>query len=124
MTAFERECFNALTSTIGNQYYIFAQIHLDALLEHKIRGQSWIGARARISQKSVDFVLCDKNSLKTILAIELDDSTHDIFERQQRDREVETILMDADIPLLRIPHEKRGDQAWMQNQIADLLRKS
>jgi very-short-patch-repair endonuclease len=40
--------------------------------------------------------------LSPILAIELDDMSHERSDRQERDREVERILKDANMPLLRI----------------------
>lgn len=41
------------------------------------------------------------------MAIELDDSTHENEDRQERDREVERILKEAGLPLLRF--ENHGD---------------
>lgn len=105
LTQPERDCFNALLRTVGNQYHVFPQIHLASILEHKIRGQNWNGAFRHIDEKSVDFVLCDKERLSPVLAIELDDRTHERSDRQERDREVERILLEANLPLLRLKHE-------------------
>ncbi len=105
MTESEGECFKALFGVVGDKYYIFPQVHLPAFLDHKIKnGQYWQGAFRHIDEKSVDFVLCDKQNLSPKLAIELDDWSHERYDRQERDREVERILKDAGMPLLRIPH--------------------
>jgi very-short-patch-repair endonuclease len=61
---------------------------------------------AHINRKSVDFVLCDKAYISPKLAIELDDKSHERPDRQERDKEVERILSDAGVPLLRL--ESRG----------------
>jgi very-short-patch-repair endonuclease len=102
MTQSERECFYVLHKIIGDTYYIFPQIHLSSFLEHKIKGQSWFGAFKHINEKSVDFILCDKQNLSIRLAIELDDKSHELETRKERDREVERILKSAGMPLLRI----------------------
>lgn len=106
MTKSEREFFEVLNSAVGGRYYIFPQVHLPTLFEHKIKGQDWRGAFSHISQKSVDFVLCDKGKISPVLAIELDDKTHDRPERIERDKEVERIFENTELPLLRLRGNK------------------
>ena len=109
MTESERKCFIVLLQAVGDKYYVFPQIHLPTFLNHKIVGQNWNGAFRHIDEKSVDFVLCDKEKLCPILAIELDDRTHELPNRQERDREVERILKFANMPLLRLEHKDISD---------------
>ncbi len=105
MTKAEHEFFDALVLSVGSDYFIFAQVHLPTLLDHKTRGQNWRAALAHINRKSVDFVLCDKKDLSPKLAIELDDQSHERADRQERDKEVERILSEAGVPLLRIENQ-------------------
>lgn len=102
MTRAEHEFYDLLISILGNEYYIFAQVHLPTLVDNKVVGQNWRGAFKHISEKSVDFVLCDKQYISPKLAIELDDSSHERQDRKERDSEVERILGDAGLPLLRL----------------------
>jgi len=102
LTRAERECYDVLVEAAGAEYRIFAQVHLPSLVDHTVRGQNWRAAFAHINRKSVDFVLCDKAYLSPKLAIELDDKSHERPDRQERDREVERILQEAGVPLLRI----------------------
>lgn len=102
LTRAEHECFDALMAVVGNDYLIFAQVHLPTLIDNKVVGQNWRAAFRHINGKSVDFVLCDKAYISPKLAIELDDKTHERPERQERDKEVESILHEAGVPLLRI----------------------
>lgn len=118
MTQAEKRCFDALVQSVGATYYIFPQIHLPNLLEHKVRGQNWRGAFRHIDEKSVDFVLCDKDKVSPILAIELDDWSHDREDRQLRDREVERIFKDAGLPLLRLKPRDSFDIAELSKEIA------
>ena len=106
LTRAEHECYDALVEAVGAEYRIFAQVHLPTLVDHTVRGQDWRAALAHINRKSVDFVLCDKAYLSPKLAIELDDKSHERLDRQERDREVERILHEANVPLLRL--ENRG----------------
>ncbi len=106
LTRAEHECYDALVEAVGTEYRIFAQVHLPTLVDHTVRGQDWRAALAHINRKSVDFVLCDKAYLSPKLAIELDDKSHERLDRQERDREVERILHEANVPLLRL--ENRG----------------
>lgn len=101
MTRTEEEFFDLLTETVFEKYYVFPQIHLSALLDHKIKGQNWKGAFAHINGKSVDHVLCDKHTLKPVYAIELDDYTHKKEDRMKRDERVEEIFANTEISLVR-----------------------
>jgi Protein of unknown function (DUF2726) len=102
MTRHEAECYKALVQAVGNEYFIFPQAHLPTFIDERLPGQSRFGARAHIHMKSVDFVLCDKENISPVLAIELDDWSHDLADRKKRDVEVERILEEAKMPLLRI----------------------
>lgn len=101
MSASEDDFFNVLTSVVGHKYLVFPQVHLSAILNEKINGQNWKTAFRSINQKSVDYVIADKVSHKTLLAIELDDSTHNRKDRQERDELVERIFSETTIPLVR-----------------------
>jgi hypothetical protein len=72
----EHECYDALVQAVGNDYLVFAQVHLPTIVDHKVNGQNWRGAFSHINGKSVDFVLCDKAYIAPKLAIELDDRSH------------------------------------------------
>jgi len=117
MTRAEHEFFDVLTKAVGADFLIFAQVHLPTLIDHKIKGQNWRGAFRHISEKSVDFVLCDKSYISPKLAIELDDKSHERPDRQTRDNEVERILKDAGLPLLRIENHGRFNQNEIYQQI-------
>ena len=122
MTRAEHECYDALVSAVGNEYLIFAQVHLPTLVDNKVVGQNWRGAFRHISEKSVDFVLCDKAYISPKLAIELDDKTHERPERQSRDREVERILQDAGVPLLRLENHGRFNPSELAQKIKEVLK--
>ena len=122
MTKGENEFFQILTKILQNKYYIFPQMHLTTFLEHKVTGQTWKGAKAHIDRLSVDYVICDKKYLSPIIAIELDDSTHNRGDRIVRDTEVERILQEAKVPLIRIPYTDRFKEEEIKEKIFKYLK--
>ena len=120
----EHECYDALLQAVGNDYLIFAQVHLPTIIDHKVKGQNWRGAFSHINGKSVDFVLCDKAYIAPKLAIELDDQSHERPDRKDRDQEVERVLKSAGVPLLRLGNHGRFDPADLAGKIKVALETS
>ena len=123
MTAAERECFAALVAEMGFAYYFFPQVHLDSILSPNESRNNQFSAFRHINQKSVDFVACDKADLRPLFAIELDDKTHTQSKRIARDKEVERILGDAGIPLVRIQNRGRFDSKELAKTVQASLER-
>lgn len=123
MTTAEQDCYHALVSEMGPDYYFFPQIHLDAIVQPTDTHKDRFYAFRHINQKTVDFVACDKKHLGPLFAIELDDKTHNQPKRIERDREVERILHGAGILLIRIANcghfEPKELAAAVQKGMAD-----
>jgi very-short-patch-repair endonuclease len=118
MSPAERDFFKKLSDAVGNEYYIFPQVHLSVLVDHTIVRQYYKAALSHIDRKSVDFILCDKNTLETKLAIEIDDHTHTRLDRIERDGIVEDILKNAGVKLVRF--ENHG--TFNSQEIFDKVR--
>lgn len=101
MTAAETRFFHMLMRELGGDYYIFPQVRISAIIDHKMPGQNWVAALWHINSKSVDYVVCDKNT-NIKAAIELDDYTHKYNSRKKRDAEVERIFREAPMKLIRV----------------------
>lgn len=101
MTNAEKVFYDKLLAEARDEYYIVPQAHLSAFIDHKIKGQNWRAAFSIINGKSVDFLVVEKSTQTPVLAIELDDYTHNRPDRQRRDQMVEEILRKAGIPLQR-----------------------
>ena len=99
MTPSELSFYRTLHEAI-NGCVIIPQAHLSMFLDHEIKGQSWKAAFARINGKSVDFLICT-NDMKPLIAIELDDNTHNQPDRKTRDDFVNSIMTNTNMPLLR-----------------------
>jgi very-short-patch-repair endonuclease len=121
MNRAEHEFFDVLIEVVGDGYYVFPQVHLSTILEHKIKGQDWRAAFSRINGKSVDFVICDKASIKPLLAIELDGRSHDTDAVRQRDADVENIFKGAELRLLRFVNHGSPDREEVKRRIEEVL---
>lgn len=86
-------------------------------IEHRY----WNAALARINQKSVDYVLCDKLTGEVLLVIELDDITHDTVIRKQRDSDVNAMLREAGVLFLRFRNISNLTQDILRSQIYEVL---
>lgn len=122
ITRAEHEFFDILVEILGNQYYVFPQIHLCDILDNKVVGQNWKSAFRHINEKSVDYVICDRAYIKPLLAIELDDKTHVQEKRKERDEEVERILSDAQLPLLRFSNHGNFNKEEIKNTVLGKLK--
>jgi very-short-patch-repair endonuclease len=127
MTDAERECYHALIAEMGPDYYFFPQMHLDVIVQPTNTSKNRFSAFRHINQKSVDFVACDKQQLRPLFAIEIDDKTHNQPKRIERDIEVARILHGAGIPLIRIENRGRFEPkqlaAAVQKGIDDFVAK-
>ena len=118
----EHEFFDILVEILGSKYHIFTQVHLPTILDHKIKGQTWKAAFSHINGKSVDFVICDKIYIKPLLAIELDDKSHDRLDRIERDSEVERMLQEAEMPLLRFGNNGSFNKEEISRLVIEKLK--
>ena len=97
----EHSFFEVLQGILGNNFYIFPQVNLDKFIYiHKGTGK-YQSYYHRINQYSVDFLICDRTKISPLLAIELDDSSHTLTNRVERDNFINQVFTDANIPLLR-----------------------
>lgn len=122
MSRAEHEFFDIIVDITKDQYHVFPQIHLSTILDNKVVGQNWKGAFRHIDEKSVDYIICDKVYIKPLLAIELDDKTHEQNNRKIRDGEVERILSNANLPLLRFGNNGYFNKEEIQRLILEKLK--
>lgn len=113
--------YKQLITATENRYSIIPQVHLDELVKPTEKGNQRIFSFRHINQKSVDFVICDKQTLSPKLAIELDDRSHKMPDRIERDVEVERILKETGLPLVRLEKHLKYSLADLQKQISSQL---
>lgn len=103
LTPAERSFLGVLEQAVGGQYRVYAQVRLADLLAVKATSNrsARTTAQNRINGKHADFVLCEKETLEIVCAIELDDASHQKARRKERDHFVEEACRAAGLPLAR-----------------------
>ncbi|MFD1007009.1 DUF2726 domain-containing protein [Oceanisphaera ostreae] len=102
-TPAERSFFGVLSQAVGDDALIFGKVRVADVLTPKkstVKGV-WQTAFNKISAKHFDFVLCSKDDLSFLCAIELDDRSHNSAKRQVRDAFLEDACESAIFPLIR-----------------------
>jgi predicted RNA-binding Zn-ribbon protein involved in translation (DUF1610 family) len=117
----ELSFYHVLRQAAGDWAAICPQVSLADLFSVTARdpGQrtSW---RNKIDRKRVDFVLCEPETMRPVLAIELDDASHQRAGRQARDAFVEGVFAAGGLPLYRVP----GRRAYQVGELAAALREA
>jgi len=97
------------------EYYVLAQVQLSQMLGvHK--GNNYMSWFNRINRMSIDFVICDANA-EVLVAIELDDWTHNRPDRVEADAKKDRTLEDAGIRLVRM----RAERIPSEEKILEIL---
>lgn len=76
LTPNEVHFYHLLQQATNHQFYIMAQVSMGALIDNAGSGDAYWHVRTQYAMKMIDFVICDKKSLKPLLIVELDDKTH------------------------------------------------
>jgi ssDNA-binding Zn-finger/Zn-ribbon topoisomerase 1 len=84
----------------------------------------WQKAFNKISSKHFDFLLCDKNDLSILCAIELNDRSHNSKKRKDRDIFLEGACQSANVPLVQIVAQTTYNIKEIQNALSVFLPRS
>lgn len=108
-TEAERSFLGVLDQCIDpKQHRVFGKVRVADIVEpNPTKNRSeWSRAFGKIKAKHFDYVICTADTLKPVCAIELDDKSHNQKKRQQRDQLLESVCLDANLPLIRVPAKR------------------
>ncbi len=108
MNSSEQALYINLQKMLGDKYIVLSKVRLEDFIEVDTRGLSrneWWGLRGKIKSRHVDFLICDLNTTKPILAIELDGNSHQTHKRIERDNFIDELYSSVQ---LRIEHIRVG----------------
>ncbi|MCJ8329910.1 MAG: DUF2726 domain-containing protein [Lentisphaeria bacterium] len=117
LTKAEKVFFGRLEEAVASKYRIFAMVRLADLIQVEKGTEKWQSYFNKIQSKHIDFILCDLDNIKPVLAIELDDASHQREDRKKRDEFLEGALNAARLPLLRVPVKRDYDVEVLRNSI-------
>ncbi len=108
LSANEKIFLRTLDAALGHSYRVFAQVRLAELANPAESANVPLRRRAlnAVMAKSVDFVICDVLTLDPVAAIEVDDRSHLLPERRDRDAFVNAVFAEIGLPLLRVKAQR------------------
>ena len=116
ITSYEKYFYDIFEKNFGDKFKIQTQVNLASVV-NKIDSSKYRNELFR----NVDFGFFDKETLKPLLLIEINDSTHKIKSRYQRDLKVREILQAAKINLITFYSFYENKEEYIVNKISNLL---
>ena len=106
-----------LKASVGDRGVVFVKVNLRDLFW--VSDESFArGGLNRVSQKHVDFLVCDSDSMVPRFAVELDDASHLLASSRASDEVKNEAFASARLPLVRIRFRWSYDVAEVRNEIA------
>jgi hypothetical protein len=117
MSEAEIRFFRVLQLAVPNEL-VFPQVGMAALVRPNYAGTDarYIPAFRTISQKRIDFLVCNRDSLEVRCLVELDDSSHEA----ERDRERDAITAMAGYRTIRVRAARRYDINGLRRRVLNL----
>jgi hypothetical protein len=113
--------YKVLASLVGTRLTVQSKVRL-ADIFFVARPNEKIAFFNRIAQRHLDFLVCEAKTMKPLFGIELDDSSHQRSDRQERDEFVEQVFQAARLPLLRVSVQREYDPREIAAKIAPLIK--
>jgi very-short-patch-repair endonuclease len=119
MTNAEVRFFHQLKQAVP-EFLIFSQVGLSRLIEctDEEDEKFWFN---RINRMSVDYVLVDQDGQNVLVAIELDDWSHESLARNRADLKKDKALISAGIPMVRFHGEDVVSAAEIRQELLHAL---
>jgi very-short-patch-repair endonuclease len=93
----EMQLYERLTAALKDTH-VFPQVAMSAFVQHKGKSQA---ARNLFVQKYVDYLVCERKTMRPLYVIELDGASHGSAKAQKRDKQKNDVLASAGIPIKR-----------------------
>ena len=120
MTGAEKHCFQLLNDIFGQKFYVIPDVQLSALLSHKVGRQNREAAYSFIDQKTVNFVFCNKETLRPVCAIKLDDGKRS-KSLGSDPKDMEKFFKSARLPFVRITDPKNLDRQTIIEEFSRVI---
>lgn len=118
MTKNELYFYEILTKNFNSSFIIQPQVALSSIIEkNKTFEKEYQNELYRI----VDFVIFDKRNFSPLLIVEINDETHYIQKRQERDKKIEQICNQAGINIMKFWTKYENKEEYVVNRISNEL---
>jgi len=117
----EHALYKVLIEEVGDEYLIFAKVRLGdfVFLANEPADRKY--HNNQIQCKHVDFLLCEKDTQQPLMAIELDDSSHEKYDRRESDEFKSRLFAEVGLQLLRVKVQSTYPRGEIGKQIRDNL---
>ncbi|BCB97355.1 hypothetical protein JZK55_22770 [Dissulfurispira thermophila] len=114
----EKSFYHVLQTCLNDTHIVFPKVRLGDVfyVTNKEKQRFYM---YKILPKHVDFLICDKQSLRPLAAIELDDSSHRGKERD--DDFKNNVFLSAGLPLYRIKASYNYNPVQIQETLREVL---
>jgi len=120
----ERKFYDALLNDLDDDLQVFAKVRIADIVwltnEPKDKWQHL----NRILTRHVDFLICDVRQQIPLVAVELDDSSHNRVDRQESDRFKDTLFAHVQMPLERFQIKDTYEPGEIGKRIRDSIDRS
>lgn len=116
----ELSFYKVLDKAIQAELKIITKVRLEDIIVTDKETEEYQKYRNKIRSKHLDFVLCKPDNMYVYAAIELDDSSHEREDRQERDEFVGEALKTAGIPLIRF----KCQRSYSENEIRNIIQEA
>jgi len=125
-TPAERSFLGVLSQAIGKDAHIFGKVRVADVITSKtgMLRSEWQKAFNKISGKHFDFILCNKDDLSIMCAIELDDLSHQSKSRKERDSFLAGACQYSSVPLIQMPAKSTYNIGEIKELLSPYLNKT
>ena len=116
----EHSFYLVAKKVLGEHYMVCPQVSLSAVFIVTTHRSFWSDFH-RISQKRVDFIVCDALTMQILFGIELDDSSHQRPDRVERDDFVNHVFQFAGLPLVRVKAKNTYSTGDLEGLFSDAI---
>ena len=122
-TPAERSFLGVLNQAVGENAQIFGKVRVADVIAPKkgMPRSDWQKAFNKISGKHFDFLLCDRNDLSVLCAIELNDSSHNSKKGKDRDTFLKAACQSANVPLVQFAARATYNIGEIQSSLVAFL---
>ena len=116
LTPSEAAFYRALELAVGHRFVVFAKVRMLDLCADLERRTNFV-AFTKVVSKHLDFVLCEPDGFRPVLAVELDDRSHLRQDRKRRDEFVDDVFRTMGIGLLHQWVCSSYDTSWIARRV-------
>ncbi|MCP5303445.1 MAG: DUF2726 domain-containing protein [Pseudomonadales bacterium] len=119
----ELNFYNVLKAAVDGNATICTKVNLNDIFYVKQGDTSRFRIYTnKIDRKHVDFVLCNPVSMRPLVALELDDRSHQRKDRQERDAFVDSVFEAANLPLVHIQARRSYQHDKLKSHLEPYLK--